>query len=252
MTRFKTFLVAAAGLLLGAFPIHASDVSRGIGGSDDRVLVDSWDPPWPAIGRVNVAGEGFCTGVLIAPDKVATAAHCLVWPGSGQLRALHDIHFVAGRRRDRHLGHSSARAVQLHPRFDLRQAERLEMRFTDLAVIELKEPLEVTPLEPLEVMPGDLPAENDGFAYASYAKDRRYLPSLHSGCSLLRALEGVWLMDCDTVEGGSGGPLLVGEGAEARPVALVVGYLMAEGRPASIAVPISGLRDLRPRGQVPE
>ena len=32
---------------------------------------------WEAVGRIDIAGRAFCTGTLIAPDLVLTAAHCL-------------------------------------------------------------------------------------------------------------------------------------------------------------------------------
>ena len=33
---------------------------------------------WEAVGRLDLAGRGFCTGALISPDLVLTAAHCLL------------------------------------------------------------------------------------------------------------------------------------------------------------------------------
>ena len=32
---------------------------------------------WQAVGRLNIGRAGFCTGTLVAPDLVLTAAHCL-------------------------------------------------------------------------------------------------------------------------------------------------------------------------------
>src|SRR3546814_3163653 len=69
--------VACAGILsLAPAGGQAADLP-GIYGADDRAVLDSAEWPWVAIGRVNVANGGFCTGTLIAPRLVLTAAHCL-------------------------------------------------------------------------------------------------------------------------------------------------------------------------------
>jgi protease YdgD len=49
----------------------------GIGAVDRRVAVDPGQPPWDAIAKVQTNIGTRCTGALIAPGNVLTAAHCL-------------------------------------------------------------------------------------------------------------------------------------------------------------------------------
>lgn len=51
---------------------------------------------WQAVGRLNLGSRGFCTGSLIAPDLVLTAAHCLYDKETGARVADQDIEFLAG------------------------------------------------------------------------------------------------------------------------------------------------------------
>jgi len=54
---------------------------------------------WEAVGRLDLDGRGFCTGALIAPDLVLTAAHCMFDRASGSEVDPSRIEFHAGLRK---------------------------------------------------------------------------------------------------------------------------------------------------------
>jgi protease YdgD len=76
-----TLLSLLAGIVVACadWPAPGQDLYPGIIGEDDRVRLQEQGPPWDAVGQVNVAGYrimGQCTGTLVAPNLVVTAAHC--------------------------------------------------------------------------------------------------------------------------------------------------------------------------------
>ena len=208
----------------------AGDALRpGIIGADDRTLLTAAGPPWDAIGQVNTAGfrsAGQCTGTLVAPGIVITAAHCLANPATGKPFPAGDIHFLAGVRGSDYKGHATARCVRFldggaAPRAPMPARPRLADLAVDAAAIVLDGPVGV---EPAMLATEVKAAPGLRLTHVAYPGDRRYAPVVHRNCSLLGASGdgALWFNDCDTHPGSSGGPVLVEEAGAYRVAAIEI------------------------------
>ena len=101
-------LVFVAAILSTTVSVTAKDLTPGIIGEDDREISESLDFPLTSIGKINIAGyntKSICTGTLIGPRQVLTAAHCLFNSRVGKEVSPGQIHFLAGLRRDEFAAH---------------------------------------------------------------------------------------------------------------------------------------------------
>lgn len=207
--RCRRFFAAAALVLAAGGPGAAQDAPHypGIRPSDHRVVVDPAEPPWNAVVKVQTNIGSRCTGVLIAPAIVLTAAHCLYNRLTHALLQPVSLHVLVGYQRGGFRWHRLVTHYTTGSGFD---GGRPPPQTADWARIELAEaiPEAVSPL-PIAREP---PASGMAIALAGYNQDRAQLlmadPHCHVGIVTPRPGGTLLLHDCSATRGTSGGPLL--------------------------------------------
>ncbi len=185
----------------------------------ERGPLEAMERPWSALGRVNAAGTSYCSGTLVGPALVLTAAHCVYDFRNHRWWPVDDISFVAGYLRGKWVATSRAKRVIRNQKvlFADRHPDLATVP-DDWALIELDTPignvagwLSLSHAAPPE--PGTLTLQ------AGYRRDRPYAPELSPPCRTLETSPGDLIFhDCVVPEGGSGSPLLVVDGSVLRVI----------------------------------